>query len=93
MLYAVIPAKIKKRRRWESNPRWRICNQTATPENAEENGDSGDGAAPRAAVGAENRSPDAELTAVIEAWPTLPEPIKSGILAMVQSWLNGGNRE
>lgn len=26
-----------------------------------------------------------ELATVIEAWPTLPEPIKAGILAMVQA--------
>jgi len=28
---------------------------------------------------------DPELAAVVEAWPTLPEPIKAGILAMVQA--------
>jgi hypothetical protein len=28
---------------------------------------------------------DSELTAVIDAWPALPEAIKAGILAMVQA--------
>lgn len=28
---------------------------------------------------------DADLAAVFEAWPTLPEAIKAGILALVQS--------
>jgi hypothetical protein len=28
---------------------------------------------------------DAELQAVIEAWPALPEPIRVGILAMVRA--------
>jgi len=27
----------------------------------------------------------AELAAVITAWPTLPEPVKAGILAMVKA--------
>jgi hypothetical protein len=28
---------------------------------------------------------DADLAAVVEAWPTLPEAIKAGILAMVRA--------
>ena len=28
---------------------------------------------------------DADLAAVVEAWQTLPEPIKAGILAMIQA--------
>jgi hypothetical protein len=28
---------------------------------------------------------DPELTAVIAAWPALPEPIRAGILAMVRA--------
>lgn len=27
---------------------------------------------------------DSELASVIDAWPSLPEPVKAGILAMVQ---------
>ena len=37
------------------------------------------------AVGDENRSIDPDLAAVIEAWPTLPEAVKAGILAMVNA--------
>jgi hypothetical protein len=28
---------------------------------------------------------DADLVAVIDAWPTLPEAIKAGILAMIRT--------
>jgi hypothetical protein len=28
---------------------------------------------------------DADLQRVLDAWPTLPEPIKAGILAMIRS--------
>ena len=35
-------------------------------------------------------STDPELTCVIDAWSTLPAPIKAGILAMVQA--TGGAR-
>jgi hypothetical protein len=30
-------------------------------------------------------TPDPELAAVVRAWPTLPEPIRAGILAMVNA--------
>ena len=30
-------------------------------------------------------SADADLRAVVEAWPTLPDPIKAGISAMVRA--------
>ena len=33
---------------------------------------------------AENGPSDPELAAVVEAWPTLPEAIKAGILAIVR---------
>ena len=33
----------------------------------------------------ENANSEANLQAVIIAWPSLPEPIKAGILAMVQA--------
>jgi len=32
---------------------------------------------------------DGELAAVVAAWPTLPEPVKAGILAMIR--VTGGN--
>jgi len=31
------------------------------------------------------RSSDADLQAVIEAWPTLPDAIRAGILAMIRA--------
>ena len=31
------------------------------------------------------RQADPDLAAVVEAWPTLPEPVKAGILAMVKA--------
>ena len=31
------------------------------------------------------RTKDTELTALVEAWPTLPEAIRAGILAMVRA--------
>ncbi len=37
------------------------------------------------ALGAREASMDAELATVVEAWPTLPEAFKVGILAMVRS--------
>jgi hypothetical protein len=29
--------------------------------------------------------PDPDLAAVVDSWPTLPEPLKAGILAMVRA--------
>lgn len=37
------------------------------------------------AVAAPNVANDRRLSAVIEAWPTLPEPTKAGIVAMVRA--------
>jgi hypothetical protein len=37
------------------------------------------------ALGTGNGPIDAELAAVIEAWPSLPDAIKAGILAMVKA--------
>ena len=34
---------------------------------------------------AAGQSLDADFSAITEAWPTLPEPIKAGILAMVKA--------
>ncbi len=33
--------------------------------------------------GAQEALNDSDLAVVVEAWPTLPEPIKAGILAMI----------
>ncbi len=42
--------------------------------------------APKSTVlGAKSNQIPPELTTVIKAWPDLPEPIKAGILAMVQA--------
>ena len=37
------------------------------------------------AVGAEKALIDADLAAVIDAWPNLPEAIRAGIVAMVRA--------
>jgi hypothetical protein len=34
---------------------------------------------------------DPDLRAVVDAWPTLPEPVRAGILAMVRA--SGGGRD
>ena len=33
---------------------------------------------------------DSDLTAVVSAWPTLPEAVKAGILAMVRASATAG---
>ena len=33
---------------------------------------------------------DPDLTHIVNAWPTLPEPIRAGIIAMVKATGNGG---
>jgi hypothetical protein len=43
------------------------------------------GGAESSALGAQNGLFDHELAAVVDAWPTLPEPIKAGILAMIRA--------
>ena len=57
----------------------------ASRENAEEYADSASRAAPGAAVSAETVPLDPDLQLVIDAWPTLPEATKIGILAMVRA--------
>lgn len=37
------------------------------------------------ALCAQNDPFDPQLAAVVEAWPTLPEPIKAGVLAMIRA--------
>ena len=56
-----------------------------TPVNPEENAHSPEGAAPGAAVGAENSPIDPDLQSIIERWTKLPDAIKAGMLAMVQA--------
>ena len=33
----------------------------------------------------DTRQTDPDLAAIVDAWPTLPEPIKAGIVAMVKA--------
>jgi len=75
----------EKRRRRDSNPGWRICNQTSNPQNAEENTHSSKGAAQGAAVGAENAPIDDNLAHLAEAWPKLPAAIRTAILVMLDA--------
>jgi hypothetical protein len=75
----------EKRRRRDSNPGWRICNQTSNPQNAEENTHSSKGAAQGAAVGAENAPIDADLARVVEAWPSLPAALRAAVLAIIDA--------
>jgi len=42
-------------------------------------------AAQKAALTAENPPSDPHLAALIDAWPTLPDAIRAGILAMVRA--------
>ena len=41
-------------------------------------------AAPGAASAQQNTPEDSNLAAVVTAWPTLPEAVRAGIVAMVQ---------
>ena len=43
------------------------------------------GAAESGAFGPENASIDPDLRAVVDAWPTLPEPVRVGIVALVRA--------
>ena len=63
----------------------RIRNPDSTPINPEENAHSSEGAAQGAAVDAVNISIDSDLTLIIDVWPSLPEPVRAGILAMVKA--------
>ena len=33
----------------------------------------------------ENPSQDADLRRLVEAWPTLPDPVRAGIVAMIEA--------
>ena len=74
------PAREKSERlRSESNRRWRICNHTASVEKPAED------AALASDVHADvHAAPlDADLAAVVEAWPSLLAELRARILAMV----------
>jgi len=53
------------------------------PKSSANKGDGGQSGAECGALGAQNAPLDADLAAVVDAWPKLPEAIKTGILAMV----------
>jgi hypothetical protein len=48
-------------------------------------GTTGRGAAESGAFGPEGAPIDADLQAIVDAWPTLPEPVRVGIQAMVRA--------
>ena len=52
----------------------------------------GDSATPSSSPGsrANNRPLDDDLRHLIDAWPTLPEPVRAGILAMVKATVGPG---
>jgi hypothetical protein len=53
--------------------------------NAGNCGNSEQGGADSGALGTRNALLDADLSAVVNAWPTLPEFIKAGIRAMIRA--------
>jgi len=55
------------------------------PDSPEKQSDSDQGAAPGAAVGAAIGTTDHRLADLTEAWSTLPESTKAGILAMLEA--------
>jgi hypothetical protein len=56
------------------------------PQKLREKGESATGAAQKAAhFPADRQAGDADLQAIIEAWPKLPEAIRAGILAMIRA--------
>ena len=57
----------------------------ATPENTGKDAHFREGAAPGAALIAENAPIDADLTRVIAVWPSLPAAIRAGVLAMIEA--------
>ena len=55
------------------------------PQNGANSSAAGQSGAECGALAAPKATLDPQLAAVVEAWPTLPEPIKAGILAMVRA--------
>jgi hypothetical protein len=47
------------------------------------------GGAECGALGAQNAPSDPDLAAVVDAWPTLPEAVRTAILAMVKARVEG----
>ena len=59
--------------------------------NTGKTGVSIEGGAECGALGAQTGQIDPDLQAIIERWPTLPEPIRAGILAMIRAGRSGGS--
>ena len=59
-------------------------NRTA-PENPGETEVSWESGAESGALGAREAPIDADSATVVDAWPTLPEAVKAGVLAMVRA--------
>ena len=78
-----------KRRTRDSNPQPReghlISSETPLGVNPEENAHSQKSAAQGAAADPANATADPDLSAISTAWDTLPDAVKVGILAMVNS--------
>jgi integrase len=69
-----------------------IMSQFQTSENTGETGISGNAGADAGAIEMKSAHDDADLGVIIDAWPTLPEAIRSSILAMVKAAGGDGAR-
>ncbi len=91
MLRARVPDVRRRRGHAESAPPWTrtknplIKSHSATPEILEENAGSRNHGGTSGGSCGEHRQPAADLQAVVEAWPRLPEALRAGILAMVKA--------
>ena len=59
--------------------------QRVALENPEKNAHSQASAAQGAAVDSQNEPIDTDLLVIIERWPDLPDALKAGIVAMIQT--------
>ena len=80
----ISPAAEGKRRRWESNPRWRICNLPPTQKTAGKTAKPSRTGPPTGPSGQESAT-DPALARLVEAWPTLPPAIRRAMLALVEA--------
>ena len=74
----------------DSNPRWDFSHsgfqdRRPTPQNTRKNDDSEAQGSAAGSAPSENQPIPADLQAVIDAWPALPEAIQAGILAMIRA--------
>ncbi len=68
--------------RGESNPR---ADSTKPCDNSGFASKANQGGAESGAVDSEEAPTDPDLQRLIEAWPTLPKPVKAGVVAMMNS--------